>query len=101
MITIPDITEREFEILGHSLGIHPKTCKGSKRKKDKKLPEEFYRNRFIAGPGHTDFKVLISLEEKSLMARWSNPTTLDQWTFFVTEIGEFRFRKYFKTFIES
>lgn len=101
MITIPDITEREFEIMAHSFGIHPVTAKKSKRKKDKKLPDDFYRNRFIAGSKHIDFPTLIHLEEKGLMNRWANPTVLDQWTFFVTEVGEFRFRKHFKAYIES
>lgn len=100
MITIPEITEREFEIMAHMLGIHPTTMKNSKKKADKKLPEEFYRNRFVAGENHSDMPILRSLEEKGFVAQGNNNIS-DMLFFYVIELGEFRFRKHFKTFIES
>ena len=100
MITIPEITKREFEILGHSLGIHPESNKRSKNKSDKKLPDEFYRNRFLAGPNHKDMPELDSLKEKGFMDTGHNSISTDTF-FFVTELGEFRFRSEFKKFILS
>jgi len=96
----PEMTQREFEIVAHSIGIHALTMKQSKKKSDKKLPDEFYRNRFVAGEGHTDMPILRSLEEKGYMKQGNNNIS-DSLFFFVTEVGEFKFRKKFQEFINS
>lgn len=96
MNAISEITDREFQILGHSLGIHPETCKWSKKKKDKRLPDEFYRNYFCASEGHNDLPTLLSLQNKSYMEQREGT-----WYFHVTEMGEFKFRKHFAEYIKS
>lgn len=96
MLAISEITEREFEILGHSLGICPRSCKYSRKKKDKKLPDEFYRNHFCASEGHSDLPTLLTLQNKSFMKQ-SEGT----WYFHVTELGEFKFRSHFKKYINE
>ncbi len=88
MLAISEISEDEFNILGHCLGIHPRTAKYSPKKKDKKLPEEFYRNYFCASEGHKDLPLLLSLQNKFLIE--------GTWYFHVTELGEFKFRQEFK-----
>jgi len=56
------ITFEQAEILGHSLGVNLLHAKQSTKKRDKKLPKEFYRNRFCAGDGHNDLPTLQALE---------------------------------------
>lgn len=95
MTAISEITEHEFKILGHCLGIDPKTNKLSKKKKDKKLPEEFYRNYFCAGEKHSDLPTLLTLQNKGFIEQREGT-----WYFHVTELGEFKFRKEFKKYLE-
>ncbi|MCE7039174.1 hypothetical protein [Dyadobacter sp. CY312] len=102
MNTIPEITQREFEILAHSLGVALSTAKRSGRKSDKRLlPEEFYRNRFIASPTHNDYPTLIILKGKGFMNVGENYNSRNDLLFYVTDLGKFKFRQEFKTFINS
>ena len=94
MNAISEITHQEFTILGHCLGIHPYSAKLSRKKKDKKLPEEFYRNYFCAGEKHSDLPILLTLQNKGFVEQREGT-----WYFHVTELGEFKFRQEFKKYI--
>jgi hypothetical protein len=87
----------ELHILGHSLGINVYHAKHSKKKKDKKLPKEFYRNYFCAGTeAHYEFKTLETLEQAGLMHRWNQ---YGQIYFGVSEKGIEVFREEFKKYV--
>lgn len=57
----------ELDVVSHSLGISVASCQRSKRKRDKKLPDDFYRNYFNASEGHSDMPILKALCERGLM----------------------------------
>ena len=57
-----EISDKEFNIIGHSLGVQL-----DKYIKDVVLPKEYYRNYFQAGKGHDDFNVLLELVGLGLM----------------------------------
>ena len=79
------MTEKQLDIVGHSLGINIYHAIHSKKKKDKKLPKEFYRNYYCAGTErHHNFSTLLELEVLGLMERWTH----DDMIFFgVTKAG--------------
>lgn len=85
-------TDKELDVVGHSLGINVYHSKLSKKKKDKQLPKEFYRNRFCASEGHDDYPTLITLEENGLMERWDKTAEF----FWVTDPGIEKFKQEFK-----
>ena len=68
-----NITERQLELLHHTLGLHPER-------------RESHRNHFVAGPQHHDQQDLEVLESAGLMTRGRTPAFLDkgdvvfQWT---------------------
>jgi len=86
--------EEQFKVVGHSLGINTYHAKLSERKKDKKLPEEFYRNYYCAGEPHGNYPILESLVEKGYMEKW---VRLGNQYYSVTEEGVSEFRSQFKT----
>ncbi|OIJ40040.1 hypothetical protein [Massilia timonae] len=59
------ITERQLELLHHTLGVHPER-------------RESHRNYFVAGPGHHDQQDLEALEAVGLMERGRTPAFLDK-----------------------
>lgn len=87
-----NLTEKEFEIVAHALGIRLDLAKRSHKKKDKYLPEEFYRNYFCAGAGHSDIPTLESLVGKGFMHKWNQ---FDNQYYGVTELGISEFRDTF------
>lgn len=89
-------TEKELHIAAHTVGINLYHAIQSKRKKDKKLPKEFYRNYFAANREGEDWKVLISMEDKGLAERF--PTQLMSLVYFgLTDKGISKFREQFKS----
>lgn len=88
------LKDREFEIIGHSLGVNVYHAKLSKRKSDKKLPKEFYRNHFQADKGHHDFDMLIEMCENGLMFK---RIQFDQQVFHVSDAGKMLFKHEFPT----
>lgn len=84
------MTYEEFKTVAHSLGVnHP--CK--------KLPKEFYRNRYMVGSEqHHNFSTLISLESKGFMIRTENPDGI--W-FYVSNLGISEFRKHFSKNLQT
>lgn len=63
------MTEKEFDIIGHSLGINVYHSRMSKAKKDKKLPKKFYRTHYQAAKGHNIWENLLTLVESGLMEK--------------------------------
>jgi hypothetical protein len=91
-----NLTEKQLDVLGHTLGINVYHAKLSKKKRDKKLPKEFYRNYFCASEGHSDYNILCELENMKLMERWYK----DNYIFFhVLEEGIPIFRENFNKII--
>lgn len=85
----------ELKILGSCLGINVYHAKQSTNQKDKKLPKEFYRNRFCCNTEeHSDYSVLKELEKCFIVERWL--TENNQLYFFVTDFGIKCFRNEFE-----
>ena len=84
---------KEFDIIGHSLGINTYHAKLSKYKKDKELPCDFYRNYYCAGKKGGVFVELESLAADGYMDKWEK---FDNIYFSVTDKGILEFRKQFK-----
>lgn len=89
----------EVEILGHSLGINIAHAHNSDKKRDKKLPNEFYRNRFCASEYHSDLPILESLERMGYMVRGEKINNGNDTLWHVTESGIEKFRFSFASII--
>ena len=92
------LTEKQLQIVGHSLGINVYHSKQSKFKKDKKLPKIFYRNRFCAGSTHSDYPILLGLETLNLMQKGHEINT-HEYLWFVTKLGIEKFRIDFNEYL--
>ena len=92
------LTDAEFKLIGHSLGVNTYHAKVSKKKKDKILPKEFYRNYFCASVNHSDFPILSDLQLKGLMESW---TKFDNLYFGVTEKGIQAFKNVFDKYVKG
>lgn len=95
------ITFKQAEILGHSLGINLLHAKESRKKSDKKLPKEFYRNRFCAGNGHGELPTLQALEKMGYMAQGQKINQGRDTLWYVTDEGVKRFRECFESVISA
>jgi hypothetical protein len=95
------ITFKHAEVLGHSLGINVYHAKHSTKKKDKKLPAKFYRNRFCAGSDHDDMPTLLELEKLGYMSRGSSFNSGSQIVWFVTDVGKEIFIECFESVISA
>jgi hypothetical protein len=85
------ISSKQIDLIAHSIGINIRYALNSFRLKDKTLPEEFNRNYFCAGKSlHTDFEFLVS---KGLVKKRKQFD--GQIFYFVTNLGQTEFRKYF------
>ena len=93
------ITIKHIEIMGHSLGVNVCHARNSTKKRDKKLPKEFYRNRFCAGDGHEDLPVLKELERMTYMAQGRKINDGRDTLWFVTDEGIKRFKEGFETIV--
>lgn len=90
---------KELEIVGHSLGINVYHAKNSKKKRDKKLPKEYYRNRFCASETHEDWVFLVSLEEQKIMERGVKINEGRDTLWYVTDTGIKQFEKEFLQYV--
>lgn len=92
---------KEFEIIAHSLGINLLHAKTSKYKRDKKLPKEFYRNRFCTSEGHTDLPIIEILVSFGYMAKGQTMNSgRDAYTFWhVTNEGITHFRENWESIV--
>src|SRR5690348_13015 len=88
-----ELSNDELDVVAHTLGINFYNAKLSKKKKDKKLPKEFYRNYYCASVNHHKFPVLSDLQLTGVMKSW---TQFDNLYFCVTEEGIELFKKEFK-----
>jgi len=95
------ISIKQVQILGHSLGIDLLNAHISAKKRDKKLPKEFYRNRFCAGDGHDDVATLQSLEKIGYMAQGIKINSGKETLWYVTDEGKKRFRECFESIISA
>lgn len=81
------MNDGELQIAGHMLGVNVYHATNSTKKKDKKLPKDFYRNYFCIGGDsekNKDFPILESLEEKEYAFRRKQ---FDQIVFHLTDSG--------------
>lgn len=83
------MTQVQLELVGHSLGINVYHCLRSKRRSDRKLPQEFYRNYFQGGEGSDSYEELLKLESSGIMVRREH---IDNDYFHVTDKGKEIFR---------
>lgn len=90
---------KELEIVGHSLGINVYHAKVSKKKRDKKIPKEYYRNRFCASENHEDWVFLVSLEEQKIMKRGVKINEGRDTLWYVTDFGILEFKKQFLQYV--
>jgi hypothetical protein len=81
-----------WELVAHTLGIKLYNAQLSKRKKDKHLPNEFYRNYFCSSEGSSDYKHLKELEVLGLTESWEQHSSV---YFRITNKGVVEFREYF------
>lgn len=86
------ITFKEFEIIAHSLGINLLHAKTSQKKRDKRLPKDFYRNRFCTSIGHTDLPLIENLERVGYMAKGQTINDGRDTLWYVTDLGIYYFR---------
>jgi hypothetical protein len=92
---------RHLGIMGHSLGINVYNAINSKKKKDKKLPKEYYRNRFCAGENHDDYIDLCELEGLGYMARGQKINNDQDILWYVSEDGIARFKLLFDQYVNA
>lgn len=87
-----NLSDNEMDVISHSLGLNWFHAVRSLKKKDKKLPNEYYRNRFCTSQGSEYYKTIIGLVEKGFMNERMNVISPDQ-LFMVTEIGKAEFKR--------
>lgn len=88
------LNKQELDLIGHSLGVNIYHARLSKKKKDKKLPKEYYRNYFSAGNEQNDnYLALVRLKERGLM---SSSVHMEQTYFYVTDAGKEAFKAAFE-----
>ena len=87
------LTEAQIKIVAHTLGVDVHLARTSVKKRDKKLPKDFYQNRFCTSEGHSDLPVIEELQGLGYMEPFAkiNQGTSTLW--WVTEAGESIFRK--------
>lgn len=91
------MTEEQLTLIGHALGINVYGAIRSTNKKDKKLPKEFYRNRFCAGSKHSDIAKLYILKKMGYMDEGIKINEGRDTMWFVTKKGEQVFRECWAT----
>lgn len=91
-MSVSIVTENQWNLIAHSIGVDVPHAKRSLRKKEKFLPDEFYRNHFCSGKNtHEEFEALEKFGLVKKVKQWD-----DQWFYFVTDEGQKEFRKYFE-----
>lgn len=95
--------DKEMDLISHTLGINITKAVNSKKKKDKKLPKDFYRNYFCFGTTipnvkDEDYKVFLELEKSSLVIRWGK---FDNLYFSMTDYGIKAFKQNFLNLMED
>jgi hypothetical protein len=92
------ITDNQWDLISHSLGVNLYHAKMSNRKKDSILPDEFYRNYFASSDGSKDYKEFKELEELGIVNSWEK---WDHIYFGITDLGKKQFRDYFHDEVTS
>lgn len=92
------LTDVELDLIGHALGINVYHARLSKKKSDKKLPKEFYRNYYCATTSSDNYDVLVNLRTRDLMI---SQDKYDQVYFHVTDEGIELFKSEFNLIIST
>lgn len=95
------LQEKHINIIGHTLGVNVYHAKRSKFKKDKKLPKEFYRNRFCAGEGSSDISGIRDLVSMGHMKAGRVINDGRDTLYYITDEGISMFRKLFSELISK
>lgn len=80
--------KKQFSIIAHALGVD------IYKEKLEKLPDEFYRNRYVAGRRHRSWKTLMELYDKgwALRQRFER----GEYIFQITISGQVSFKKHYE-----
>lgn len=94
--------DRHFEILGNMLGVNTYNAIKSKKAKDKVLPSEYYRNRFITNNQTLDWEDMKEMQKlKWVDVNLKYKTLGNNVLFFVTEKGIEQFEKEFNERVDK
>lgn len=86
------ISEKQIDIIGHSLGVNAYHARLSNKPKDKFLPDEFYRNYYCVGSSANFTDDMIDLEQRGFIDKWMHGKQL---YFQITKEGINYFKNYF------
>lgn len=86
-----EITNKQYDLMAHTLGINLYHAQHSDRQKDKFLPEEFYRNYFASSKGGDDYKDFMKLNKIGIVDTWNQN---DYVYFAISEKGIEKFKNY-------
>lgn len=91
------ISDKEYKLMGHSLGVNTYHAEMSQSKKDKRLPKSYYRNYFCAGRVDEksisdDHQLFIDMCKKGLAVRFDK---FDNINYMITEKGIVLFEQMF------
>lgn len=86
------LTEKQIDIIGHSLGVNTYHARLSNKPKDKFLPNEFYRNYYCVGSEANFTEEMIELEKIGFIEKWIHGKQL---YFQITKEGIEYFKDYF------
>lgn len=90
------MNEKSLQLIGHSLGIDIRHAEMSSSLRDKKLPEEYYRNHYCAGKiGSVKDEDWIALDEMSHLLLVTPYEKFGNQVFAVTAQGRSEFEKIF------
>jgi hypothetical protein len=87
------MTEKELNIVGHSLGIDVYSLKRTRLPDRILLPDDFYRNYYVIGKSNPTKEILDKLVSAGLMIQGEKFGDL---VYIVTESGKIEFRKQYK-----
>jgi hypothetical protein len=87
------MTDKEFNIVGHALGVDVYSLKKSRFPDDLELPDRFYRNYYAIGEANRDKSILDGLVISGIMTSGEKFGNL---VYLVTNPGQARFREQFK-----
>ncbi len=86
------LSDKQLDIIGHSLGINVYHARLSSNPKDKFLPNEFYRNYYCVGSESIFTEEMKNLEQINFIEKWMHGKQL---YFQITDEGINYFKNYF------
>ena len=85
------LKEEQFKLIGHALGINVYHVSREVHPEKITLPDNFYRNRYIADTNHPNWQIIVELVQSGYMGQAFNGTS-----FYVTTAGIETFKKMYK-----